>query len=83
MSGTRRKRREIGLHFTAKGDNKAICDHCKHELSFKTSTLNIRKHFETLSSWFLYGKSSFPNVKCKSPARLARASGSFKFNHTN
>ena len=50
MSGTRRKRREIGLHFTAKGDNKAICDHCKHELSFKTSTLNIRKHFVTLSS---------------------------------
>ena len=50
MSGSRRKRSEIWLHFTAKGNNKAICDHCKHERLFKTTTSNLRKHFETKHS---------------------------------
>ena len=50
MSGNRRKRSEIWLHFAAKGNNKAMCDHCKHELSFKTTTSNLRKHFETKHS---------------------------------
>ena len=46
MSATRRKRNEMWLQFTAKEDDKAICDHCKHELSLKTTTSNLRKHFE-------------------------------------
>ena len=50
MSGTRIKRSEIWLHFTAKGDNKAICDYYKHDFSFKTSTSNLRKHFEMKNS---------------------------------
>ena len=50
MSESRKKRSEIWLHFTAKGNNKAICDHCRHELSFKTTTSNLKKHFETKHS---------------------------------
>ena len=50
MSGSRRKCSEIWLHFTAKGNHKAICNHCKHELPFKTTTSNLRKHFETKHS---------------------------------
>ena len=52
MLGSRRKCSKIWLHFTVKGNNKAICDHCKHELSFKTTTLNLRKHFKTKHSVF-------------------------------
>ena len=51
MSETQRKRSEIWLYFTAKGNDKAIPDHCKHELSFKT-TSNLRKHFQTKYSAF-------------------------------
>ena len=67
MSGTRRKRSEIWMHFTAKGDDKAICDHCKHELSCKTTISNLKKHFETKHS-------TLGPLTAKQPIRMSSVS---------
>ena len=34
------------MHFTAIGNDKAKCDHCGHELSYRGSTSNLRKHYQ-------------------------------------
>jgi len=49
-SNSRTKRSEVWMHFTRKTDNKAKCDHCGHELSYRGSTSNLKKHYEAKHS---------------------------------
>ena len=42
----RNKRSQIWMHFTPGENDKAKCDHCGHELSYRGSTSNLRKHYD-------------------------------------
>ena len=41
------------MHFTAIGNDKAKCDHCGHELSYRGSTSNLRNHYQ--NKRFVFG----------------------------
>jgi len=43
--GGRSRRSDVWLHFTPKSGDKATCVHCEHELSYRGSTSNLRKHY--------------------------------------
>jgi len=40
----------VWLHLTAKDGDKAKCDHCGHEISYRSSTSNLKKHYEAKHS---------------------------------
>ena len=46
----RSKRSDVWLHFTPKTGDKAKCDHCGHELSYRGSTSNLKKNYEAKHS---------------------------------